>query len=547
MRILFLLAITTVWCFGSQANVYLASAAAGANDGSSCGNAHIYTFFNSAGNWGAGATQIGTTTNDTIVHLCGTITASSNSTALTFQASGTSGHPITLLWETGAILQAPYFAASSGGGACGGGICAHGLTDFVIDGGSNGIIQNTANGTGLANQQSSLMIDEVQCNRCTVKNLHFNNIYVRTSPSDTAIDETQMACIQFDGASNALIQGNHFDQVGWCVKDAFDTVGGANLEISQNYWVHFAHGIMIAANAAATVTGTVKIHDNEFDGPGTTWDGSGCPFHQDGIHLFGTGTTTVMDSLYMYNNYFHGDWGQCPTGFVFEESGTSPVDIKDGNYWNNVGVLNSSGQVENTNGWFNLYGKVGFTMRFVNNTMIGTGVADNTNCIVLNGNGTLILENNTISKCGDPIYIQSLPTAATIDYNLYGTTTCTNGGNCFITPGPVFQSSFANFKTWCTGAAFTGCEAHGVSNTSPLLNADGSPQASSPAISAATNLSSTASGNLASLQNDTTKGNTRTALARPGGATAWDIGAYQFAAASGGVPSISFGGKITVH
>ena len=81
---------------------------------------------------GDGASQIGP---GTTVHLCGTFTASAGASGyLSFQGSGTSGNPITLHFETNALLQAPYW----GTGAA---IFASGLSYVMVDGGTNGTIQ----------------------------------------------------------------------------------------------------------------------------------------------------------------------------------------------------------------------------------------------------------------------------------------------------------------------------------------------------------------------------------------------------------------------
>jgi hypothetical protein len=146
MKHLALLLLCTASAFASASNVYVAQSAAGGGTGVDCANAYAVTFFNTAGNWGAGAAQIG---QDTTVHLCGTFTASAGANGyLTFQDSGASGHPITLLWETGAVVQSAYFGT-------GGAVSTNGKTYLVIDGGTNGVIQNTANGTVLANQQAN--------------------------------------------------------------------------------------------------------------------------------------------------------------------------------------------------------------------------------------------------------------------------------------------------------------------------------------------------------------------------------------------------------
>jgi hypothetical protein len=57
----------------SAKDIYLAQSAAGAATGADCADAQAASFFNSSGNWGSGAAQIGP---GTTVHLCGTIAAS---------------------------------------------------------------------------------------------------------------------------------------------------------------------------------------------------------------------------------------------------------------------------------------------------------------------------------------------------------------------------------------------------------------------------------------------------------------------------------------
>src|SRR5208337_479058 len=65
----------------SAKDIYIAQTAQGSANGTSAANAYAVTWFNTAGNWGSGSSQINP--GDT-VHLCGTITS-----VLTIQASGT--------------------------------------------------------------------------------------------------------------------------------------------------------------------------------------------------------------------------------------------------------------------------------------------------------------------------------------------------------------------------------------------------------------------------------------------------------------------------
>src|SRR5713226_5760061 len=96
----------------------------GTGTGTSCTDALPVAWFNNAANWGSGSTQIGP---GTTVHLCGTFTVAPGSTMLTFQGSGTSGNPITLLFESGANLTAPYWSPN-------GAINTNGNTWLTING-----------------------------------------------------------------------------------------------------------------------------------------------------------------------------------------------------------------------------------------------------------------------------------------------------------------------------------------------------------------------------------------------------------------------------
>ncbi len=113
------------------------------------------------------------------------MTAAANTTALAFQGSGTPGNVITLLFEPGTVVQAPYFPPSVGGSTnCGGGICGQGRSYISSShGGANGIVQNTANGTAgsYSNSKSSELIDIHNCFNCTVQNLSLLNVYARKS------------------------------------------------------------------------------------------------------------------------------------------------------------------------------------------------------------------------------------------------------------------------------------------------------------------------------------------------------------------------------
>jgi hypothetical protein len=517
LAVLFVLTFSALG-FSSATKVYITPN--GASQGACTANPQSPAWFNNSSNWGSGPSQIGP---GTTVTICGTFTGAAGSTEFTFQGSGTSGSPITLVFDANAQLNAPYWAPTGGGAGCGGAICMYNQRYIIVDGGTNGVIQNTANGDSLANKQYSEGIEGTSCNNCTVRNLSILNIYVHLQNGNASIDETQMRCITISG-SNWTINNNVMHDSGWCLLQAYSN-GDSNTNVYNNNIYNVNHAWALATSSSNSFTNAF-FHDNQVHDT-ANWDASGCPYHHDGIHTFGTSGSS-MSGVYVYNNYFYGDWGACPTGFIFVEGGGSstPSHMNSSAWWNNVFIVNPQSPIVNTNGWLGIYSGDSGTQQVYNNTIIGPNNTDNTLCIGLQDLSSLSYENNTISNCGDPINISN-STVAVADSNFYGPS-CGNGNNCFIWNGS-FTGSFSSWKAACKG------DSHSLQNNNPLLNADGSPEAGSPVIEQGLNLSGLAVGNMASLSSDTSMGNTRNVVARPPGActtrgtpTCWDIGAFQY-------------------
>jgi hypothetical protein len=91
------------------ADFYIAQNQAGTNDGSSCANARAVDWFNTTTNW-ANPKQSGRIGPGDTVHLCGTIVGPAGAqNYLVFQGDGSAGNPITLKFEDGARMSAPYW------------------------------------------------------------------------------------------------------------------------------------------------------------------------------------------------------------------------------------------------------------------------------------------------------------------------------------------------------------------------------------------------------------------------------------------------------
>ncbi len=273
----------------SISNVYLAQSGVGANSGTSCPNAYASTFFNDAANWGNGALQIGP---GTTVHLCGTITGLPGGSGLGFRGSGTAGNPITLLFETGAQLNAPYWEWA---------IRTNNNSYITINGGANGIVQNTDNGTLLKYKQPSTLVVASNCNKCIIENLSLANSYIHyAGDSNAVIDQTLVRALQYSG-SGVLITNNSIHDCGWCVENFYGN--DTNSEFSHNNLYNFDHALAVAPGASTAAASYLMIHDNQIH-DSANWDCTNLGCHHDGLHFFAAvADSTTLGNLYVYNNY----------------------------------------------------------------------------------------------------------------------------------------------------------------------------------------------------------------------------------------------------
>jgi hypothetical protein len=500
--------------------LYMTQAGAGTMDGSSCANAHPVSWFNDGGSWGSGTTQIGP---GAVVHLCGTFTGTADTTLLTTQGSGAAGKPITLYFEPGAVLTAPYWRGNDNPG--GGAIDASTASYFTIDGGQNGTIECSANGTGMANQQGTLAISMGSCTHCEVTNLTIQNMYVRTG-NLCEIDQTEVQAISFQaGASDVTVDNVLIHDVGWAISsNASNTTIGPNVEI-----YNIDHGFIFGAGNGNTVSNVV-FHDNHVH-DFALWDTTAATdcYHHDGIHGFG-GTSGVVTDFTAYNNLFDGQTGDNFNEHIFLE-GTN-----DGTPWTTSPnatshIFNNVFSVSTTSLGIAGPGPVAGNEVWANNTLTGSSPSTVSTCEGFGSTSTIapgaVVENNAVQNCGvliggteaGPGETSSF-TVKTFDYNAYAS--CHDTYNCFfITVGAGVAIDTASFATWQT---MSGYDAHSVadlaSGTYFALDATFRPMAASPLIGAGDNLTSLCTGSLAPLCMD------KAGKPRPTSG-AWDIGAYQ--------------------
>lgn len=170
--ILLLLAWLSLGYGVTAANIYVSQVGSGSQNGADASDAFAWTWITNSAHWNSGA---GTVSAGDTVHLVGTI--SSN---LIIQASGTQANPITILFEANAIMTAPTLGSGLAW------ILGNTHSNITIDGGFNGVITCTDNGTtstyGGTHTFNNHPIDGVafqSTSNIIIKNLVISNMYDR--------------------------------------------------------------------------------------------------------------------------------------------------------------------------------------------------------------------------------------------------------------------------------------------------------------------------------------------------------------------------------
>jgi hypothetical protein len=471
-------------------DVYIGQSAIGSANGADCADAYAYTFFNNTSNW---PSPIGP---GTTVHICGTITATAGASGfLTFQGNGTSGDPITLKFETDAILQAPYWGAN-------GAIHASGLSYIRVDGGTNGLLQATANGSTLTYQQSGVAIFFSNVSNSEIKNLTIANIYVHTSVTD---ENSPADGIWWYGGSNVVIDHNTVHDAHWCVDYGFPgSTTSSNVTMYSNTTYNCDHDFIIGSgNTNAILDGANLIYDN-IGHDWANWDDNANNFHHDGIHVWAVHTGSQLNGLQIYNNYFYGlsSTGGHMTGHIYVEE--NPGTVSSAYVYNNV-LINTSPTYTVDDGYIF---DIGTNTNVFNNTIV-SGSATNTggNGILIYGTGTT-MRNNIIANCYIGIYTDDGGVLGSSDYNdFYDVGTV----------GRVGTNWYSTLASWQSG---TNQDADSTSGN-PVLNASSNPPYQ------LSNNTSTAWGTGANLTSlgITPLDSDYKGTARPSSG-AWDMGAY---------------------
>jgi parallel beta-helix repeat protein len=496
-----------------SADVYIAQGTSASSTGQSCNDALPASWFNNIANWGSGGKQIGP---GTTVHLCGSI--SSN---LTVQGSGSSGAPVTILFEPDAKLS------QAAGGPF---ITMSGKSFIVVDGGRNGIIENTAAATSQQHVSSQGILAN-PCADCEVKNLTIQNLYVH-SGSDTEIEQTQSNCIVYSG-DNFKIHDNTMHDVGWCIYLQGQAV---NNRIYNNNVYNIDHAIILSPTGKGAAAGPLYIYSNHIHDY-ANWDNASNRYHHDGIHCYTVPSPYPQpagppaegahwNDLWLYNNLFDGNIGQNVTGHIFLEPGvqtdgyatpcmdsTSNVHIF-GNVLMNGTTLNGTIDLGRSS-----TSPLTVPIDFFNNTIIGSSAAEGRAVVFENVQSVNAINNilGGANKLWDGVSFVNT------DYNGYVNCPAGVSYNCWPVAGGT-----NNFTTW---RSISASDAHGVNSQNDfggVNSVTGAPGSGSVMVGSGLNLAGTVAGwpaeQRSALANDL-NGMSR-------GSGRWDIGALAFGSAT---------------
>lgn len=471
---------------GHAENFYVAESTLGSGSGADAANAKSRSWFETAGNWQSPTKTAGKIGPGDTVHLVGTLGA------LVPQANGTSGNVITILWEIGAKISTTHSD------------CCYVVNRqyMVFDGGTNGIVECTDNGTHLTYQSVVFGFNASGVDHVTFKNLTIQNLYVHSDDAsglaDAGLTGTYVSGIYMNGYGAVTIQDNHFSHIQWCI-NSLGAAGGM-LTITGNDFMYYDHGVGGVGASSGTVAGLV-ISNNHF---GTTrnWDTTAGAYHHDGIHTFWAPGGGGIPNAVIDGNLFDGDWGVSNTAHIFLEQNYITNLSSEAPNWrvtNNVHVQYAGNYLNN-----GMAILIGDNMTVANNTYVGVSVA--LSQAVSTGGTNTVFKNNIISGVNRFVDLYNVASGG-LDRNIYANPV--GGGN------PPFQTGGTAYNSFALWQAATGQDANSVTSD-PLLDGTYHLQTGSPAIGTGTDLSAYFTTDKA--------GTART--------SPWDIGAYKYGAAS---------------
>lgn len=443
------------------------------------------------------------------LNLCGTFTNINQE--LLVGASGTAGNPITIYFEPGAQFVGPYWPSSQEGGSVGGAITIVSQNYITIDGGQNGLIEATQNGSGLKYQVQSTGVGAGSASFLTVKNLRILGMYVRSSTSDEAPSGSAGGTGVADDCATPPYGITNYIVTNCIITDAYTGID-ADYGVGKNYI--FIGNTISRCNwggrcgdrdSSSTMNNLVVANNNLSNW--TNWDDpANDDFHHNGFFGWAVSGGSLLSAVEYGNRIGPNYGGAYSTSGLYFQGNCANMTI-----YNNVFICNPNDGP--ANGMITIGYNQGFGPYFIaNNTFLGGGTSTG---IEVGGDGnTNHVYNNLGENCTFIVDNYGDNCVQVTDYNF--------GYNLIPTEEYAFGDngtySFDSPSQWFAH----GFDAHGSASINPLLNSDGTLQAGSPVASSGTNLSS--------YFNTDIIGNPRPATGN------WTVGAYQV---ESGAPIVS--------
>src|SRR5665213_38503 len=523
------------------ADIYVAQATQGADTGADAADAHSLAWLDTSANWGIGANQVAA---GVTVHLCGTLT-----NTLTIGGSGTSGNPITIYFEPNAKFSAPTLAPAVNF------INVDGRSWIVIDGGSNGLMTLTDNGTAgtydYANNVVAIYGASAGVDHIVFQNLSIRNLYQRTTNTDTGAG-TALYITGSDVTYSNLTLGEAYGGIA----HSYTPTVSSNLTIVNCSFTNYNHAIEIGCGGATvppvllnlTISHNSLQSGDMFESP----DGVDVGLHRDCIFLFnesglGNGGVTIgcISNILISCNFIKHGWHPLShtagSGGMFFDTYNNAATLHV-RVFNNISVLAYPLSWSGGGGYA---GAAGVDVLFANNTIVGwqtNGGYGGGYAWTISGTNAQAFNNISLSSKANWMATEALTAGLTnnnatsaqllagvvSDYNIFNGITGYGGWVGLINTrnnGGVFSEliydTLAQFQNMLGGLLAAQVEPHSTTATVQLDSNFAPLSTDTVATGHGTNLTAFAiADNLPGLTNDFA-GNPRPATGN------WTIGAYQ--------------------
>lgn len=358
-----------------------------------------------------------------------------------------------------------------------------------ILGGTQGVIQATANGTGLTNSVPGLGICSIGGIGITVKNLSISNLYVRIAGSDenagTATLEGAIVSADQNGSGTSNLTVTN------CV--IHDALVGIDCDYSNGdstytfigntiYNCNWGIGCGDRGSIGNTLNGLV-VTGNHFYGWSNWNDTLGNNYHHNGIFLFANSGTATSSQI--TSNTFGPGWGGAyQTSGIYMNGNIAGTNL----ITNNIFVCNGGETVGN--GLITVQTQLTASYGIYHNTLIGGGT---TTCIDIAGYGatggsahtaTFNINNNLGAGGGGGIFISLNYNSGTI-VNSANNLAYDYGATPFFNSTTTSGSPISTTTWQALGAGFDA----NLLISNPLLNSTYTPASNSPARGAGTPIS----------------------------------------------------------